>query len=49
MESHQNATAFLRMWADVGGWFRISQDKNKLKKLAKSQGLVITASSTWEW
>ncbi|CAK8991092.1 unnamed protein product [Durusdinium trenchii] len=28
---------------------KYSQDKNKLKKLAKSKGLVITASSTWEW
>lgn len=46
MESHQKCHCIL---ADVGGWFRMSQDKNKLKKLAKSKGLVITASSTWEW
>ena len=25
------------------------QDKAKLKKLAKSKGLAITQSSTWEW
>ena len=25
------------------------EDKTRLKKLAKSKGLVITQSSTWEW
>ncbi|CAJ1328212.1 unnamed protein product [Effrenium voratum] len=28
---------------------KFNQDKTKLKKLAKSKGMVITASSTWEW
>eukprot|EP00434_Breviolum_minutum_P001380 symbB.v1.2.001213.t1/scaffold66.1/size357995/16 len=28
---------------------KYNQDKNKLKKLAKSKGLVITATSTWDW
>ncbi|CAE7556512.1 PRP40A [Symbiodinium pilosum] len=28
---------------------KYAQDKTRLKKLAKSKGLVITQSSTWEW